>query len=367
MAELTVHDMLWVVRQRDTRQILETLLVHLVELTGSQGGGLLFASPHTPIILRHGRLPPKAMTTLSGWDHAMLNHLRHGPLHVEIASQVALDDHHVLLKLPMNTPDAVVGYIGLLYTATQVPKLVELEDVRTFIQATANFVALLDELTSTRRRLDRLALLYEVGQALASTLDLSALLYETIKLAVDVINAEGGSLMLYNESTDELIFKIVYGPHGQDLEQARIPADKGIAGWVFQHGEPVISNTPQADPRFSHEVDLQTGFRTRSILCVPMQIKGRIIGVLEVVNKQTPGGFDEEDKELLLTLAGQAAIALENARLYESLREERDKILQVQEEVRRGDCPQPARWDRPASGLNCHELKPPAASHRAGP
>ncbi len=332
---ITIHDLVWATRQRDLRQILETLLARLVEVTGAQGGGLLFVSAQEPIVLRQGDLSPKAMAALNGWDHALLNRMKQGPVHVEIASQVEFDNGSTLIKLPINSPDAVIGHIGLLYPSGSRPKLSALENVRGLIQATGSFVALLDELTTLRKRLDRLSLLYEVGQALASTLDLSALLYETIQLATDVINAEGGSLMLLDEQTNELVFQIAYGSQGEELSQFRMPATEGIAGWVCQHGEPVIANDPQSDPRFSNRVDRQIGFHTRSILCVPLQIKGHTIGVLEVVNKRSPAGFDEEDKELLLTLASQAAIALENARLYKNLREERDRILHVQEEVRR--------------------------------
>lgn len=335
VAEITIQDLLWATRQEDPEQILKTLLDRLVELTGAEGGGLLFTSTQAPIVLRHGHLSPKAMTTLNGWDHALLNRLKQGPVHVEIASQVELDDGRTLIKLPMNTPNSVVGHIGLLYPADRSPQLSDLEGVRGFIQATSSFVALLDELNALRKRLDRLSLLYEVSQALASTLDLSALLYETIQLATDVINAEGGSLMLLDEQTNELVFQIAYGTQGEALQQLRIPANEGIAGWVCQHGEPVIANDPQHDARFSNRVDQHIGFRTRNILCVPLQIKGQTIGVLEVVNKRSPTGFDEEDQELLLTLASQAAIALENARLYKELREERDRILSAQEEVRR--------------------------------
>jgi signal transduction histidine kinase len=87
--------------------------------------------------------------------------------------------------------------------------------------------------------------------------------------------------------------------------------------------------------RFSRQVDARTGFLTQSILAVPMQIRGKTIGVLEVLNKYDEEGFDEEDLRLLLTLAAESAIAIENARLIQQLREERDRILTAQEEVRR--------------------------------
>jgi signal transduction histidine kinase len=111
--------------------------------------------------------------------------------------------------------------------------------------------------------------------------------------------------------------------------------DSGIAGWVATHGEPAIVNDVTQDERFSREVDARTGFLTQSVICVPLQIRKRTIGVLEVLNKISEEGFTEDDLRLLSTLAAQAAVAIENARLYRNLREERDKIIRAQEKARR--------------------------------
>lgn len=119
------------------------------------------------------------------------------------------------------------------------------------------------------------------------------------------------------------------------MPRQRIGLDQGIAGWVATHGEPVIVNDVSKDERFSQKADVHTSALTRSIAAVPLQIKGKTIGVLEVLNKSSTDGFDEEDLRLILTLATQAAIAIENARLYQSLWEERDRIIQAQEDVRK--------------------------------
>jgi signal transduction histidine kinase len=114
-----------------------------------------------------------------------------------------------------------------------------------------------------------------------------------------------------------------------------MPIDQGIAGWVATQGEPVIVNDAAHDDRFDRGADARTGFLTQSVICVPVQIKKRTIGVLEALNRISEEGFNEADLRLLGTLAAQAASAIENARLYRSLREERDKIIRVQEEARR--------------------------------
>jgi signal transduction histidine kinase len=174
-----------------------------------------------------------------------------------------------------------------------------------------------------------------MSQALVSTFDLPQLLQDTMQLAASVIDAAASSLMLVDEARRELIFAVAHGAMGAQLRSQRIPMSEGIAGWVATHGEAVIANNVTKDSRFSRRVDARTGFLTRSILAVPMQLRGKTIGVLEVLNKHDDEGFDEEDLRLLLALAAPAAIAFENARLIESLQEERDRILGAQEGVRR--------------------------------
>jgi len=192
-----------------------------------------------------------------------------------------------------------------------------------------------ETLTLTQQRLSQLGLFYQMGQAMVSTFDLDRLLHDTMQLATNVMDAGAAVLMLIDEKTRELVFEITHGPGTAGFRQQRIGMDEGVVGWVATHGEPAIINDVSQDSRFSREVDTRTGFLTRSVLCVPLQIKGKTIGVLEVLNKFSGNGFDQEDLQLALTMAAQAAIAIENARLYQSLREERDRIIEAQEEVRR--------------------------------
>jgi GAF domain-containing protein len=121
---------------------------------------------------------------------------------------------------------------------------------------------------------------------------------------------EDGSLLLLDEETDELVFVLVHGDIKNKLRGHRMKSDMGIAGWVAQKREPLIVNNPRQDIRFSLEVDEEFSFVTRSILCVPMITRGKLIGVIEVLNKQD-NIFAEADATLLLILAQVAAIALE--------------------------------------------------------
>jgi signal transduction histidine kinase len=185
------------------------------------------------------------------------------------------------------------------------------------------------------QRLKQLEVFHQVGQALVTTFDINKLLADTMQLAVNVIDAGAASLMLIDEENKELIFEVSHGSRSQSLRQQRIPIDEGIAGWVAHHGQPVITNNARTDTRFSHRVDVRTGFLTQSIAAVPLKIKGRIIGVLEVLNKYSEAGFTQEDIRLMDSIAAQAAIAIENARLYQQVRQERDYIIRAQEDVRK--------------------------------
>jgi signal transduction histidine kinase len=177
--------------------------------------------------------------------------------------------------------------------------------------------------------------LYETSHALTSTLEPRQVLANTMELATNILNAQASTLMLIDEDTDELVFDIPYGEKRELLRSYRMSKSEGIAGWVATHGEPVIVNEAPSDNRFSGDADVRTGFLTRSAICVPLVIKDRTIGVLEVLNKKSSEGFDEEDLGLLSTMAAQASVAIENARLYRNLQEERDRIISIQEEVRR--------------------------------
>jgi GAF domain-containing protein len=152
--------------------------------------------------------------------------------------------------------------------------------------------------------------LYWATQRITSEENLFNLLDQILYNAMSVLRAEEGSLFLLDEETDELVFVLVHGDIKNKLRGHRMKSDMGIAGWVAQKREPLIVNNPRQDIRFSLEVDEESSFVTRSILCVPMITRGKLIGVIEVLNKQD-NIFAEADATLLLILAQVAAIALE--------------------------------------------------------
>lgn len=144
------------------------------------------------------------------------------------------------------------------------------------------------------------------------------------------MDAERCTLFQYDEGTDELWSKVFSGPRIQEI---RVRNGEGIAGFVMQTGEWVRIADAASDPRFQSKFDRETGFVTRSVLCVPLiNVQGRRIGVVQVINKRR-GEFVERDAELLAALNAQAAIAIENGRLYEELRAARAKETALAGEV----------------------------------
>ena len=165
-------------------------------------------------------------------------------------------------------------------------------------------------------RLRQLSTVNEVGRAVASTLELEAVLHLALTKAVEILNAQAGSLLLLDEDTGELVFRVVLGPVSESLVGQRLPRGDGIAGAAVETGEGQVVNDVRADSRWHTAVDLATGFETQSILCVPLIRRGRPIGALEVINRLDHTQFDNDDLELLSNFGIQAAIAVENAQLY---------------------------------------------------
>ncbi|MFA6002801.1 MAG: ATP-binding protein [Elusimicrobiota bacterium] len=172
-----------------------------------------------------------------------------------------------------------------------------------------------------------LELLIEVGRLLSSKLELEDLLVTVLKLAAEVVDAETASLLLLDEKSGELYFHTALGL-GEETSRMRLPLGQGIAGCVAKNRSPEIINDVRCDPRWSPRMDKQSGFKTASILAVPMLFKGRLLGVIEAINKST-GAFHEDDLRTFEAFASQAAVAIDNATLFASLKGEQLKLSTV--------------------------------------
>jgi diguanylate cyclase (GGDEF)-like protein len=163
---------------------------------------------------------------------------------------------------------------------------------------------------------DALLACVEIGKTLTSILDLKQIL-ELIMVKVSrLIEAQNWSLLLKNETTEELTFDIVVGINRDFIKGVRLEPGEGISGHVVRTGIPMFLSDVKDDPRFSGKVDELTGFKTESIICLPLKIHGKVLGVIEIVNVKNIALFETRYLPILTILTDYAAIAIENSRLF---------------------------------------------------
>ncbi len=172
----------------------------------------------------------------------------------------------------------------------------------------------MSEITRTTL-LARYQRLIDISRDLASTLDLDTLLYRIVRVAADLSHAEQASILLYDEVKNALRFQAATNLDNPAIRGLRVPVEQSVAGWIVTHCEPIIIEDVKKDERHFGHINQTTALTTQSILGVPLIHKGEVVGVLEAINKRV-GKFDTEDQELLLTLGTQAAVAIQNARLF---------------------------------------------------
>jgi signal transduction histidine kinase len=149
------------------------------------------------------------------------------------------------------------------------------------------------------------------------------------------MEASAGSLMLLDENTDELEFRVVEGGGGEKLQGKRMSRHQGIGGWVLDNQQVVTVDDTGQDQRHYAELPKSVDYAVNSMICAPMTIRGKPVGVLQILNKHSGERFNSSDKELLLAFAAQSAIIIRNAALYQALRDERDKLVAVEEDIRK--------------------------------
>ncbi len=328
-----------ILKARNLKECLERFLPIAVEAAGAEGGSVMVISGEK-VSARWGKVSPEASALIENWEKKIAERLREGASGFSLKEPLPMAGVTLpgnagrLYNLPILSENQVAGALSL----TGGP------DYRLSPEARQNLLALLQpfslilplyiRLDAACRRVEHLEFFFQMSQHLVSTYDLNKLLLDTMEITSFVLDAMAASLLLVKEGTDELVLEVVYGQGGEAVRRVKGRIGEGLVGWVAQKGEPLIVNNVQNDPRFNPSVDARTGILAHSIICVPLQIKGRTIGVLEAINKRSSNGFDQEDLKLLSTIAAHAAIAIENARLHLSLREERDRLLRVQEEMR---------------------------------
>jgi adenylate cyclase len=183
------------------------------------------------------------------------------------------------------------------------------------------------EWLAQQREEEELRALVEVSRAVNSTLDLATVLNQVMDHIIELTGAERSFLMLINEA-GELEFKVARNLDRETIAGSAFDISRTIAYTVAREGQPVVTTNAQADPRFSSQESV-IGYNLRSILCVPLRFREQVTGVIYADNRIRAGLFGDSDRDLLATFADQAAIAIENARLFEQVKQQLEQITEM--------------------------------------
>jgi PAS domain S-box-containing protein len=179
-----------------------------------------------------------------------------------------------------------------------------------------------------RRRADDMASLNRIARTVGSTLDLEEVLRQVIQELNQSFHVEAGSILLVDEEQNDLYFVTTLEGGLERFLDVRIPIGVGIVGYVAEKSEPLVVNDPTNDPRFYSKVSSDVGFVNRNLICVPLISRDRVIGVIELLNKEE-GEFDQDDLDRLQGIAATVAVAIENAGLYQQTEEERSRLTAI--------------------------------------
>jgi diguanylate cyclase (GGDEF)-like protein len=204
------------------------------------------------------------------------------------------------------------SYCGsLLQTGRQSYNLVSNHRTEEFMSEAAG--------TSPIRLSQELTIFHDVAKALTSSLNLDSILQTIMEKMAEYFRPDTWSLLMVDEEKDELYFAIAVGAAAEALSQARLKVGEGIAGWVAKHGQMLIVPDVQSDPRFSSRLDEITQLQTRSVICLPLRSKHRVLGVIQLVNATVE--MSEQELFFLQALCDYAAISIENAKSVEKIQE----------------------------------------------
>lgn len=198
---------------------------------------------------------------------------------------------------------------------------------------------------TAERELQRTMQLFDVSLEVNSTIQKQDLLIKIMETSSRIMNAEASSVILVDEEKGELFFDLALGEKGDEVREIRLKIGEGIAGWVAETGQSVKIEDAAQDERWSSKVAKRVEYPTRSILCVPLASKGKIIGVLQVLNKRDFAHFTDRDLQLLESIASPIAASLENAMLYDALekttaaKERMESELRIATDIQMGFLP----------------------------
>lgn len=315
----------------DLPKLLEFVVERALYLTGGRRGLLLLSDDYqrqlTHIAVTQGEalnqqdldqalsfVSTTVIKDVLDWgEPRLVADLRTDQRYENIASTATLTFKKVrsVLAVPLKIETQLVGLIYIDHPRQSIFGQGDLDFLSAFASQAAQAIYRAQQ---HQRQVDELTLLNELSRSVVQVLDLDEVLTRIVNEAIRMLKIETGSVLLLDEATSELYFATSIS-NGRRLQiPTRLRCNQGVAGWVVTHREPACISQVTQDSRWFGEVE--TGFATRSLLCVPLQINGRVLGVLQALNKRSPDGFDQGDIARLSAFAASATIALENARLF---------------------------------------------------
>jgi len=234
-----------------------------------------------------------------------------------------------VLLLPLTAHKTTLGVLELASSAE--PREWTAEE-RTFAQVVAGQLALaianIDLQSSTNQRDQEITTLNDIAATITSTLDPRQVYRLVVQKINEYFRVEAGSLLLLDPQTDELVFVMTLEAGAEKLAGVRVPPGQGLVGEVIRTRQPVVVLDAQNDPRFYKKVSEDVGFVTHSSLCVPMLVKGRELGVIQLLNK-IEGDFDNDDMTRLSAMANTIAVAIDNANLFQEVAQNRNRLQAI--------------------------------------
>lgn len=224
-----------------------------------------------------------------------------------------------ILAIPLKAANRLIGLMYIEHPGRNAFPNPDLEFLRAFAGQAA---VAIDRAQQSQCRIEELERLNQVSRSVVRVLDLDQVLTRILHEATRMLNVETGAVLLLDKETRDLVFRLSV-QEGRSVQiSQRLKTDQGVAGWVARHGEPLLVPDVQQEPRWYGEVE--DGFSTRSVLCVPLKTNDHVIGVLQALNKKGATGFSDRDLTLLNAFAASATVAIENARLFAEARQARE-------------------------------------------
>lgn len=303
--------------------------VHIFLVDDAKGTTLEFHAGTGPALqemLRQGICLPIGEDSLVGWvaatgEPVLCNDVTTNP-HYRYYEPLAQTQAEI--SVPLRYGEWVLGVLDV-----QSEHKDTFDETDLFVlQSLANLVAVSIKhaylFRERERRIQELTFLNKIGETIVSSLDLDETLTAIMQQVNAVFLVEAGSLLLVEDS--RLVFRVTLSPHAEIIKRHTLAMGQGIAGWVAQHDCPLLVPDARSDPRWYPDVDADSEFETKSILCVPMKAKGEIIGVIEILNPIDGRLFTQDDQSLLESIATSAVIAIQNAQLYQRTQQRLEEV-----------------------------------------